>query len=127
MDERTNVSASLDHQPNNGNGHRLEHPDRPYQSAYEAGRISGREEGYRLGYREGFFDGWKLVNPASGATAAQDAPTAASGKATGIPSPRLRGLPCANCGCSTYGDELQCSRCGTPTAHPAVPESTIAK
>jgi hypothetical protein len=112
------VSEMVDRQPNNDNGHilTLKRRDVSYQSAYEAGLASGKEVGYQRGYREGFSDGCKLGNPASGTTATADMPIAVSKKSADKRASRLRGLPCANCGCASYSDEAQCPCCGTPKA-----------
>jgi len=125
-DDVLGISEMLDHQPKNDNGH--DHgPERgedPYQSAYDAGLASAREAGYRQGYREGFSDGYKfrLRNPLQETTATPDKSTVESKKTAAKTVTRLRGLPCANCGHSTYSDELECPSCGTPKAH-AVSES----
>jgi hypothetical protein len=120
MYEAVSVSETLDQHPSNGNRHSHTRKQRKdsYQSAYEAGLSSGREAGYRRGYQEGFSDGCKLGKPAGGAAAKSGTGTStgAAKKAADNRASRLRGLPCANCGCSSYSDEAQCPRCGAPKA-----------
>jgi ribosomal protein L37E len=120
MDDVLGISEMLDHQPKNdiGRDHETKHSDDAYQSAYEAGLASGREAGYRQGYRVGFLDGYKLENPARTTAATPDKTTVESNKAVAKTVTRLRGLPCARCGRTTYSDELECPSCGTPKAHP---------
>ena len=117
MTKTISVSEVLDQQPNNGNGHihTLKRGEEAYKSAYEAGLAKGKEEGYRRGYREGFADCIKFGNPARIATATPDTPRDMS-KETAANRARLRGLPCANCGCPSYSDEMKCPRCGTAKA-----------
>src|ERR1700740_609689 len=116
------ISEMLDHQPtdDNGHSHGPKHSDDAHQSAYEAGLTSGREVGYRQGYRAGFLAGYKLKNPVPATAATPDKTTVESNKTVGKSVTRLRGLPCAHCGRTTYSDELECPSCGTPKAHPAV-------
>jgi hypothetical protein len=129
MTEAISVSEKLDQEPNNGNGHihTLKQREDSYQSAYEAGLASGKEAGYRRGYREGFSDCCKLGNPARGAAATSHTSTGASKKAAANCASRLRGLPCANCGCSSYSDEVQCPCCGTPRALAVGEQSTAVE
>ena len=117
MTKTIRVSEMLDQQPNNGNGHirTLKQVEDLYKSAYEAGLARGKEEGYRRGYREGFADCIKFGNPASIAIAMPNKPTDTSKEAAANRA-RLKGLPCANCGCPSYSDEMKCPRCGTPKA-----------
>jgi hypothetical protein len=119
MTEGITVSEMLEQQPSNGNGriHMLQQREDAYQAAYEAGLASGKEVGYRRGYRDGFSDCYKLANPAPSAAASPGKSTSVSGaskKTAENRASRLRGLPCANCGCSSFSDEVQCPRCGTP-------------
>ena len=129
MTEAISVSEKLDQEPNNGNGHihTLKQREDSYQSAYEAGLASGKEAGYRRGYREGFSDCCKLGNPARKAAATSHTSTGASKKAAANCASRLRGLPCANCGCSSYSDEVQCPCCGTPKARVVGEQSTAVE
>ena len=118
MTEAISVSEMLDQQPSNGNGRidTLQQREDAYRAAYEAGFASGKEAGYRRGYRDGFSDCYKLTNPAPNAAARPVRSTSASGaskKTAENRTSRLRGLPCANCGCSSFSDEVQCPRCGT--------------
>jgi hypothetical protein len=83
-----------------------------YKVAYEAGLANGKEDGYRRGYREGFADCIAFRDPAAGAAVPPDTPADTS-KKTPANRARLRGLPCADCGCPSYGDETKCPRCGT--------------
>jgi hypothetical protein len=124
-----NVSEKLDQEPNNGHGqiHGLKQHVDSYQSAYEAGLASGKEAGYRLGYREGFSDCSGLRNPASGAATKSHSSTGSSKEAVDNCAIRLRGLPCANCGCVSYSDEAQCPRCMTPKARAVGEQSTAVK
>ena len=101
-----------DQHPDNGKGYgnTLEQFDDQYQSAYEAGLTKGREAGFQQGYKAGFSDGCK-----------QNFGKAASKATAGIPSAetrgsRLKGFPCAKCGCSSYSDETECPRCRAPKA-----------
>jgi len=119
MTEAISVSEMLDQQPSNGNGRidTLQQREDAYQAAYEAGFASGKEAGYRRGYRDGFSDCYKLANPAPRAAARPVKSTSTFGgskKTAENRTSRLRGLPCANCGCSSFSDEVQCPRCGTP-------------
>src|ERR1700680_2365542 len=116
MNEAISVSEMLDQQPNKGNGsiHKLKQREDSYQAAYEAGLASGREAGYRRGYRGGFSDGYKMRTPAGGAASTPETSTGASKRAAANRAGRLRGLPCANCGCASYSDETQCPSCRTP-------------
>jgi hypothetical protein len=129
MTEAISVSGMLDQQPNNGNGHihTLNPHQDSYQSGYDAGMTVGKEEGYRRGYREGFSDGFKLGNPTHGAASIPDASKGASKKTVADRASRLRGLPCANCGCSSYSDEVQCPGCGTPKVRAVGEQSTAAE
>jgi hypothetical protein len=110
------ISEMSDHRSNDNKEQipAFKHNESPYQLAYEAGLASGREAGYQRGYREGFSDGLKLGIPANGAAGSADKPSALSKKSTDKRTVRLRCLPCANCGCALYTDEIQCSCCGTP-------------
>jgi hypothetical protein len=40
---------------------------------------------------------------------------------------RLRGLPCGNCGCGSYSDEVQCPCCKTPKARAVGEQSTAVE
>ena len=114
--EAASVSQLLDQPLTNGNGnvHTLKaREDSLFQSAYQAGLAAGLEAGYRRGYREGFSDGRKLDNVAHGATTAQSLATGLAKRNSATRETRLRGLPCANCGCASYSDEAQCPGCGT--------------
>jgi hypothetical protein len=108
-------SEILDQEPNNGdeNIRTLKRRGNSYQSAYKAGLASGKEQGYRRGYREGFTDCIKLDNPTRNLSAMRSMSAGASKKAAGSNAIRLKGLPCANCGCPSYSDEVKCTRCGT--------------
>jgi hypothetical protein len=125
MTEAISVSEKPNQEPNNGYWpiHALKQPEYSYQSAYEAGLARGKQAGYRLGYREGFSDGSELRNPASGAAATSHASKGAPKERVGNCAIRLRGLPCANCGCVSYSDEVQCPRCGTPKSRAVGEES----
>jgi hypothetical protein len=129
MTEAISVSEKLDQGPNNGNVHihALKQREDSYQLAYEAGLASGKQAGYRQGYREGFSDCRKLGNPAREADATSHTSTGASKKAEANCVSRLRGLPCANCGCSSYSDEVQCPCCGAPKAHAVGEHSTAVE
>jgi hypothetical protein len=111
-----NVSEMHSQRPNNGDGHilTLSLKEDSYKWAYEAGLASGREEGYQRGYREGFADCAKFGDPTPVAAETRNTSTCESRETRGERGNRLRGLPCAKCGCPSYGDESQCSRCGTP-------------
>jgi len=113
-----NVDDVLGISEKNDNGHDpgSKRGEDSYQSTYEAGLASGREADYRQGYREGFLDGYKLRNPVRGPAATLDKSAVGSNKTTAKSVIRLRGLPCANCGQSSYTDELDCPGCGTPKA-----------
>lgn len=119
MDAVPDISGMLDLEPKTDNGlnRRPKQSDDSYQSAYEAGLASGREAGYRQGYRAGFQDGYKLRNPLSETAATPDKTPVESNKTVAKSVTRLRGLPCAHCGRTTYSDELECPSCGTPKAH----------
>jgi flagellar biosynthesis/type III secretory pathway protein FliH len=112
------ISEMLDHQPKNKSSydHGPKRSEDSSQSTYEAGLASGREAGYQQGYREGFWDGCNLRNPVQEMAATPDKSTVGSKKTRAKSMTRLRGLPCANCGRSTYSDELECPGCGTPKA-----------
>jgi hypothetical protein len=114
MTKTIRVSEMLDKQLNNGKGHihALQQDEDSYKAAYEAGLANGKEEGYRRGYREGFADSIAFRDPAPGAAVPPDTPTDTSKKAPANRA-RLRGLPCADCGCPSYSDETKCPRCGT--------------
>jgi hypothetical protein len=114
--EAISISEKLDQEPNNENGyiHTLKQREDSYQSVYEAGLSSGEEAGYRQGYREGFSDCCQLANPAREADATSHNSTGAFKEAAVNRAIRLRGLPCANCGCASYTDEEQCPSYGTP-------------
>jgi hypothetical protein len=129
MTKATSVPKKLDQEPNNGNGHIHTPKQREdsYRSAYEAGLASGKEAGYRRGYREGFSDCCQLGNPASGAAATSQTSTGASKQAAAKCGIRLRGLPCANCGCASYSDEVQCPCCKTPKARAVGEQSTAVE
>jgi hypothetical protein len=118
MTEATSISEKLDQEPNNGNGHihTLKQREDSSQSAYEAGLASGNEAGYRRGYRNGFSDHSKLGDPAHGAAAPLPTSIGAFKEAAANRAIRLRRLPCANCGCASYTDEVQCPCCETPKA-----------
>ena len=108
--EATSNSEVLGQPGSNGNGlgHMLEqHNDDPNQAAYLAGLVSGREIGYRQGYRDGFSDCCSRHSAGAGAATGSAPPVETSG-------PRLKGLPCAKCGCLYYSDLTQCPRCRTP-------------
>jgi hypothetical protein len=124
--EVINVSELLDQLPNNDTGriHALKQREDAYEAAYEAGLAAGKEEGYRRGYQEGFSDCYKLGNPAHKAASIPDAPKGATKKAEANRVIRLRGLPCANCGCCAYSDEAQCPSCGTLKAVAAGEQAT---
>src|SRR5215472_1536903 len=121
MDDVLGVSEMLGNQPNNDNGHNHgpNHSEGSYQSAYEAGLANGREAGCRQGYREGFLDGYKVRNSVRAIAPTPDKMKIGSNKAAAKSVTRLRGLPCANCGRTTYSDELECSGCGTSKADAA--------
>ena len=112
------ISEKLDQEPNNGNGyiHNLKDREDSYHSVYEAGLASGEEAGYRRGYREGFSDCCQLANPERAADATSHTSTGAFKEAAANRAIRLRGLPCANCGCASYTDEVQCPSCRTTKA-----------
>ena len=116
MTEAISLPEIHDQQPNNGNGHPhiLKQREDLYRSGYEAGLASGKEAGYRRGYREGFADCTKIGSPSSEAVATLDMLKGASKNTPAKHASRLRGLPCTNCGCPSYNDEVQCPRCGTP-------------
>ena len=101
-----------------GEDHGLNHSEDSKQQVYETGLVGGIEAGYRQGYREGFLDGYKLRNAVRRASATADKPIVRSNKAAVKIGIRLRGLPCANCGRSSYTDEQECPGCGIPKAHP---------
>jgi hypothetical protein len=113
MEENQAASGFELEQPrSNGNGNALSHMleqrnEDPNQAAYLAGLVEGRETGYRQGYRDGFNDGCNRRSSSVGAAAASAPPAETSG-------PRLKGLPCAKCGCLYYSDLTQCPRCKTP-------------
>jgi hypothetical protein len=111
----TTISKVRDQQPNNGDEHipTVQQREDSYNSAYEAGVASGKEEGYRQGYREGFADCIKFGNPAPGAADTRDTSNCGSRETAGSDASRLRGLPCAKCGCPSYSNEVQCPRCRT--------------
>ena len=111
ISERSNRQPTHD----NGNSHGAKRSDDSCESAHETDP-GGREAGYRQGYREGFQDGYKLRNSVQGTPATADKSTAGSNKTAARSMVRLRGLPCPNCGHSTYSDELVCPACGTPKA-----------
>lgn len=117
MTKPIRVSEILDKQLNNGNGqiHALQQSEDSYQAAYEAGLASGKEEGYRRGYREGFADCIEFGNSGLNATLIRVAAANVSKEAVANRA-RLRGLPCANCGCPIYSDQVKCPRCGNPKA-----------
>lgn len=99
----------------NGNLHMLKpREDGSSLSAYQSGLAAGMEEGYGRGYREGFSDGSKLAIPSGAAAAPRYTPTAPAIKAAMYGPRRLRGLPCSECGCASYTDEVKCPSCGTP-------------
>ncbi len=75
------------------------HEDR-FTSGFEAAVKAAKEAAFHDGYRAGFADGWR-----------DDDASASPKTARGI---RLRGLPCASCGCSSYTDEALCPCCGSP-------------
>jgi hypothetical protein len=129
MTEAKRVSEKLDQQPNNGNGHIhiLKPREDSYQLAYETGLASGKEAGYRRGYREGFSDCSQLGNPAREANATSQTSTGASKEAAAKCAIRLRGLPCENCGCGSYSDEVQCPCCKTPRALAVGEQSTAVE
>jgi len=129
MTEAISVPKKLDQEPNNSNNHihtLKQHVD-SYQSAYEAGLASGKEAGYRRGYREGFSDCRQLGNPTPGAAATSHTSADASKVATANCAGRLRGLPCANCGCASYSDEVQCPCCKTPKGRAVGEQSKAAE
>ena len=115
MTKARNVSEMHGQQPNNGDGHirTLNQREDSYNLAYEAGLASGKAEGYQRGYQEGFADCIKFGNPAPGAAETRNTSTCGSRETAGHSASRLKGLPCANCGCPSYSGEVQCSRCGT--------------
>jgi hypothetical protein len=127
--EAISVPKRLDQLPNKGNGHlhTLKHGEDSYQSAYEAGLAGGKEAAYRRGYREGFSDCCQLGNPAPGAAATSHTSANASEKAAANCPTQLRGFPCANCGCSSYSDEMQCPCCKTPKARAVGEQSTAVE
>jgi hypothetical protein len=129
MTEAISVSERSNQEPNNGYRpiHALKQPEDSYHSAFEAGLARGKEAGYRLGYREGFSDGSELRNPASGAAVTSHASKGAPKETVGNCAIRLRGLPCANCGCVSYSDEVQCPRCGTPKSRSVGEKSKAAE
>jgi hypothetical protein len=114
MTKTISVSEMLDKRANGGTGHihKLKQGEDSYEAAYKAGLASGKEEGYRRGYREGFADCIEFGSHARSTTAVPDTASDTS-KKTGDNRARLRGLPCANCGCPSYSDEVKCPRCGT--------------
>lgn len=122
MTEAISVPKKIDQDPNYGNGHihTLKQREDSYQSAYEAGLAGGKEAGYRRGYREGFSDCCQSGNPAPGAAATSHTSAEASEEAAATSAIRLRGLPCTNCGCGSYSDEVQCPCCKTPKARAVV-------
>src|SRR5258708_17052068 len=117
MTKTVSVSEMLHQQPNKGDGHThaLTQGEDLYKSAYEAGLARGKEEGYRQGYREGFSDSIRFGKADRIAAAMPDTPTDTSKEAAANRA-RLKGLPCANCGCPSYNDEMKCPRCGTAKA-----------
>jgi hypothetical protein len=129
MTEAISVPKKLDQEPNNGNGHihTLKRREDSCQSTYEAGLASGKEAEYRQGYREGWSDCCQLGNPAPGAAATSHTSADASEKAAANCPTRLRGFPCANCGCVSFSDEVQCPRCKTPKARAVGEQSTAVK
>jgi hypothetical protein len=66
------------------------------------------QEGYRAGYSDGFTQGLKLNSSTSG-VAARPGPRAKVDNR----EQRLKGFPCAVCGCASYSDEAKCPCCGT--------------
>jgi hypothetical protein len=94
--------------------HTLERAENSFQSVYEAGLAKSTEAGYRRGYREGFSDGYQSGYAQAMAVAPRDTPAVELNKTGAKSVTRLRGLPCANCGRSSYTDELQCPGCGAP-------------
>ena len=129
MTEAISVPKKLDQEPNNGNGHihTLKQREDSCQSAYEAGLASGKEAEYRRGYREGFSDCCQLGNPAPGAATTSHTSADASEESAANSPTRLRGLPCANCGCGSYSDEIQCPCCKTPKARAVGEQSTAVE
>jgi hypothetical protein len=125
--EVISVSEMLDPRPKNDTGqiHTLKQHEGAHQAAYEAGMAAGKEEGYRRGYQEGFSDCYKLGNPAHKVAPMPDAPKVATKKAEAMHVIRLRGLPCANCGCCAYSDEAQCPSCGTLKTIAAGEQATL--
>ena len=126
MTEAISVPKKLDQEPNNGNRHiyTLKQREDSCQSAYEAGLATGKEAEYRRGYREGWSDCCKLGSPAPGAAAASRTSAEASKEAAANCATRLKGFPCANCGCGSYSDEVQCPCCKTPKARAVREQST---
>jgi hypothetical protein len=127
--EAVGVSELLDQPPENGKGHIhvLKRQGDTYQSAYEAGLANGKEEGYRRGYREGFADCYKLG--ASGrSTVTNREPANGTPIKTGTERmSRLRGLPCAKCGCASYVDEVRCPSCGIPKETPVGEQPAVVE
>jgi hypothetical protein len=118
INEAINASEMHERSLSNGDGHidtSMRH-ENAFQSGYEAGLALGKEAGYRLGYQEGFSDCCKLGNPARAVATTPGTSTSALREPADNRVSRLKGLPCANCGCPSYSDEAQCSRCGTPKA-----------
>jgi hypothetical protein len=129
MTEAISVPKKLDQAPNNSNGHihTLKQRVDSYQSAYEAGLAIGKEAGYRRGYQNGFSDCCQLGNPAPGAAATSHTSADASKEPAANCASRLRGLPCVNCGCASYSDEVQCPCCKTPKAGTVGEQSTAVE
>jgi hypothetical protein len=129
MTEAISVPKKIDQEPNNGNGHiyTLKQREDSCQSAYEAGLASGKEAEYRRGYREGFSDCSQLGNPAPGAAATSHTSAEASKEAAAKCPTRLKGFPCANCGCGSFSDEVQCPCCKTPKARAVGEQSTAVE
>jgi hypothetical protein len=113
MTDARNISEMNAQKSTNGDAHvdTIKQHEDLYQLAYDAGLAIGKEEGYRRGYQEGFADCIKFGDPALSTVGAPKMSTGGSTGTTGSRPGRLRGLPCTNCGCPSYSDELQCPRC----------------
>ena len=106
------VSEMADQHPDNSKGYgcTLEQLDDSCQSAYEAGLAEGREAAFQQGYQAGFMDGCEQHFAKAPSKAAAKRPSAETRGS------RLKGFPCAKCGCSSYSDETECPRCRAPKA-----------
>lgn len=98
------------------------------ESGLDSGKDRWFQQGYRAGYLDGLVHGLKQTDTGLAGTVANtaDRHSPPSKKARDHRELRLRGLPCAVCGCSSYTDEKQCPCCGTPNDQGLASKEVVA-